>query len=60
MRKIWIRIICFFDLRKACWMVYGDHFVELYDTLNMGFPIGNMQETKAFLDLVERVKKGQF
>lgn len=60
LRHFWIRIVSLFDLRKACVMVYGDHFGEMYDAVLKGIPIGNMQETELFLSLVWRVKNGDF
>lgn len=32
--------------------MYGDDFVEKYDLMNMGCPIGNLAETRAFLEKI--------
>lgn len=44
------------DLREACRKEYGDEFVELYDKINRGVPIGGLEETIAFLEKVDAVK----
>lgn len=44
-------------LRELCRERYGDDFVELYDKLNEGAPIGNFATTIAFIEMVEAVKK---
>ena len=31
------------DLREVCREKYGDDFVEMYDMLNNGVPIGNLK-----------------
>lgn len=50
----------FFDrfrtLRELCRREYGDEFVEKYDMLNRGEPIGGVAETTAFIEQVEAVK----
>lgn len=45
------------DLREICREKYGDDFAEMYDMVNAGIPIGNLEETKAFLALVEAAKE---
>ena len=60
LKKLWIRIVRIFSLREACRLAYGDHFIELYDDICRGIPIGNFQETMTFVDLVEKVKHGEF
>jgi hypothetical protein len=32
--------------------MYGDDFVEKYDFMNMGCPIGNLAETRDFLEKI--------
>ena len=44
------------DLRELCREKYGDEFVNLYDSVNKGIPIGNLKETLKFLEMVEAVK----
>lgn len=44
-------------LREVCREKYGDEFVELYDMLNNGVPIGNLEETMIFLSMVEEARK---
>ncbi len=44
------------DLRELCREKYGEDFVEMYDMLNNGIPIGNLEETKIFLAMVEAAK----
>ena len=50
----------FFDrfrtLRELCRREYGDEFMEKYDMLNRGEPIGGIAETTAFVEQVEAVK----
>lgn len=36
---------------------YVEEFLDKYDKINMGVPIGGLQETIVFLDLVETIKK---
>lgn len=45
------------DLREICQEKYGDDFVKMYDMVNAGIPIGNLEETKVFLALVEAAKE---
>lgn len=37
---------------------YVDEFYEKYDKLNNGIPIGGFVETVVFLDMLERIKRG--
>lgn len=37
---------------------YVDEFYEKYDKLNNGIPIGGFVETAVFLDMLERIKRG--
>ena len=46
----------FRTLRELCRREYGDEFVEKYDMLNRGIPIGGIEETMAFVEQVEAVK----
>ena len=54
-----------YDLRKegAKWVSenigedYVDEFLEKYDDINRGIPIGGMAETAVFLDMIERIKE---
>ena len=45
------------SLRELCKEKYGDDFIELYDKLGTGEPIGNMIETVIFLDMIEEVRR---
>ena len=45
------------DLREICREKYGDDFVKMYDMVNSGIPIGNMDETMIFLAMVEAAKE---
>jgi len=45
------------DLRKVCNEKYGDDFVKMYDMVNSGIPIGNIEETMTFLAMVEAAKE---
>lgn len=36
---------------------YVDEFCEKYDSINRGIPIGGLQETILFVDMVDRIKK---
>lgn len=44
------------DLRQTCLEMYGEDFVRKYDTVNMGIPVGNLEETKEFLAKFEAAK----
>jgi hypothetical protein len=46
----------FRPLRELCRREYGDEFVEKYDSLNRGIPIGGIEETIMFVEKVEAVK----
>lgn len=35
------------DLREVCREKYGDDFVEMYDMVNNGIPIGNLEKRKS-------------
>lgn len=52
------KLFCEPDLREQCRAAYGDDFVVMYDMVNRGEPIGNLEKTKAFLAMVEAVKQG--
>jgi len=45
------------DLREVCREKYGDDFAKMYDMVNIGIPIGNMEETMIFLTMVEAAKE---
>jgi hypothetical protein len=45
------------DLRELCRERYGEDFAKMYDTINSGGTIGGLQETIAFLEMVEEVKR---
>ena len=53
-----------YDLRKegAKWVAknigedYVEEFLAKYDDINRGIPIGGMEETIIFLDMIERIK----
>lgn len=45
------------DLREICSEKYGDDFVKMYDMVNSGIPIGNIEETMIFLAMVEAAKE---
>lgn len=55
-----------YDLRKevALWVErnLGSEFVyevlEKYDKINRGVPIGGLEETIAFVDMIEKIKAG--
>ena len=36
---------------------YGSEFVEKYEAINRGIPIGGFYETVVFLDMVETIKR---
>ena len=36
---------------------YGDEYVEKYEAINKGIPIGDMYETMVFIDMVETIKR---
>jgi hypothetical protein len=53
-----------YDLRKeiSAWVEknigaeYVDEALDKYDKLNSGVPIGGIQETAVFLDMIEKIK----
>lgn len=45
------------DLREVCRDKYGDNIVKMYDKLNSGIPIGNLEVTRIFLAMVEAAKE---
>ena len=53
------------DLRAAgaAWVAtnigdeFVDEFCEKYDALNSGIPIGGLEETIVFLDMLERIRR---
>lgn len=36
---------------------YVEEFLEKYDDINSGIPIGGIAETMVFLDMIEQIKK---
>jgi len=64
MMKI-LKLFGIYDLREEGrkWAIrefgeqYGDEFVEKYENINRGIPIGGFVETVVFLDMVERIKR---
>lgn len=54
-----------YDLRKegSKWVAknigedYVDEFLSKYDDINRGIPIGGMEETAVFLDMIEQIKR---
>lgn len=47
------------NLRELCKEKYGDDFVNMYDTINSGGTIGDLEETMIFLRLVEKAERGE-
>ena len=47
----------FKSLRELCRCEYGDEFIDKYDKLNKGIPIGNLEETIEFVEKIDAVKK---
>lgn len=54
-----------YDLRKegAKWVAknigedYVEEFLAKYDDINRGIPIGGVEETMVFLDMIEQIKE---
>ena len=54
-----------YDLKKegAKWVSenigeeYVDEFLEKYDDINRGIPIGGLTETAVFLDMIEQIRE---
>ena len=44
-------------VRKNFGEQFVDEFKQKYDDINSGIPIGGLQETIVFIDLVETIKK---
>lgn len=55
--KRWYRKIVGKKLRDAVVEAYGAQYGQMYVDVNMGVPIGNLNDTIIFLKAVERVKK---
>lgn len=55
--KRWYRKIVGKKLRDAVVEAYGVQYGQMYVDVNMGVPIGNLNDTIIFLEAVERVKK---
>lgn len=56
----WFRKFCHKkDLREICREKYGDDFVEMYDMVNNGIPIGNFEETRIFLAMIKSAEEGE-
>lgn len=53
----WFKKIRRRNLREVCREKYGDEFVKMYDMLNSGIPIGNLEETKIFLAMVKAAQE---
>lgn len=59
------KMLGLYDLRSegAKWVKenlgaeYVEEFLEKYDNLNRGIPIGGIYETAVFLDMVETIKE---
>jgi hypothetical protein len=47
------------SLRDKCVREYGEHFGELYDKSCRGVPIGNITQTKLFLEALEKVRNNE-
>ena len=57
--KEWFRKFRKKDLRELCREKYGDDFVEMYDMVNNGIPIGNLRETQIFLAMVKAAEESE-
>lgn len=63
-RSMDFKIFGIYDLKEECkkWVErelgekYVDEFVEKYENINRGIPIGGYFETVLFLDMVENVR----
>ena len=53
----WFKKIRKKDLREVFRKKYGDDFAKMYDMVNSGIPIGNLEETRIFLAMVEAAKE---
>lgn len=58
--KEWFKKFQKKDLREVCREKYGDDFVEMYDMVNNGIPIGNLRETQIFLAMVKAAEEGEW
>ena len=47
-------------LRLMCKKEYGDEFIEMYDMLNSGIPIGDYGETIIVICMIELVRQKYF
>ena len=45
------------SLRERCQEKYGDDFIKLYDKICNGETVGNLEETKKFIRMVEAIKE---
>ena len=58
--KEWFKKFCRKkDLREVCLDKYGGDFVEMYDMVNNGIPIGNLRETQIFLAMVKAAEESE-
>lgn len=55
----WFKKFCKKDLREICREKYGDGFVEMYDMVKEGIPIGNLRETQIFLAMVKAAEEDE-
>ena len=53
----WFKKIRKRNLREVCREKYGDDFVKMYDMINSGIPIGNLEETQIFLAMVKAAQE---
>lgn len=53
----WFKKIRKRNLREVCREKYGDDFVKMYDMINRGIPIGNLEETQIFLAMVKAAQE---
>ena len=45
-----------FNLRQECINAYGEDFGVIYDKINEGEPVGNLEETCAVLKMIKDIK----
>ena len=57
-RQLVNKFLAKIDLREACHRAYGDEFIEMYDDICRGIPIGGIAETAVFIEMVEMVREG--
>lgn len=44
------------DLRERCVDAYGEDFGKIYDLMQLGVPVGNLEETLIVLEMIYEIR----